>query len=128
MLCIIQTMEVVKRLDNTFDILQSGDDARIGELQLISINFICFLISESQERGAFTLDQAYELKLIVDRLSGKQREEGQQIHEMAGVDQQKKDVGFLFDCVEIAQKKGVLNLKEAHYAYLAIQSFISQKI
>lgn len=113
-------MDIVTTLENSYVILNSDDEQKKTELQFVSIHFICFLLEQCQERGAFNLEQATEIKVIIDRMkSGDEKN--------VDIENQKKDLAFLFECIENAHSKNKLSLKECHFAFLAIQSFIYQK-
>lgn len=113
-------MEIVTKLENAFSIIQTGDEAQITELQTIAVYFINYLLEQCQERGTFNLDQATNIKTIIDRIR-KGEEKNLELQ------QQKEDMAFLFQQIEFANEKGKLNLKEAHLAYMSIQTFIFQK-
>jgi len=113
-------MDIVTRLEHAFPILQSGEEAEVTELQSAAITFITYLLEQCQERGAFSLDQAVQIKIIIDRMRNGEEKN-------VDLPQQKQDLASLFEGVENANNKGKLNLKEAHLAYMSIQCFIFQK-
>lgn len=113
----MDTSDMLRRLDNSKQILMEGDEHQVGELQVVAMRFIIFILNECQGRGAFSFEQSYQIKLVLDRCSNSDVSE----------EQRKQDLGVMFDMVENALKQGKMGLKESHYSYLAIQSFIFQK-
>lgn len=113
-------MDIVTKLENGYTILQSENVDQISELQTVAVTYITFLLEQCQERGTFNLEQATNIKTIIDRMRNGEEKN-------VPLQQQKEDLGYLFQCIEVANEKGKINLKEAHLAYMSIQSFIFQK-
>ena len=86
--------------------------------QAQTIIFIIDLIRECNERGCYSLDLACEIKNVINRFGNSE----------LTVENRKKDIAFLFDCINLAQRKGKLSLKESYLSYVAISNFINPDI
>lgn len=104
-------------LDNSTN--QTNNEEMRTNLQIASLKYLIYILNEcQQERGGFSFEQAYQIKLIFDKL-GTSNEEKE-----ITPDQQKKDLNYLFTCISIPQNKGKLSLKEAYYCHMCINNFI----
>ena len=79
------------------------------------------LINECQVRGAFSLDEAAELFNSIKHFNKENKDHSTQ-------NDQKESIILFINAINKAQKKGILEIEEAHLAWECFQAFTRRDV